>query len=594
MTKLVFTLLITLISFIFALSLRFDGNLNEIAFSFFPSLPILLLLRLLAAWYWGLHKSMWRYFSLEDGIRIFKSHASSSIAFGAIAFLLPIQGFPRSILVIELILALFFNVSIRGALRVSKEKAAKIYSEASEVIILGAGDTGHMLVKYLLSQPRFGLKPVLVLDDHPRHSGSNVFGVPVLGRLSDLQFHLETRPTVTSVLIGIPSLGKEILKEIELVCSQHRVPIKHLQQFADIACISEDDLATPLSIEKALNCDTVLPDSGPISALLRGKIVLITGAGGSIGSELCRQIAEFAPLKLILLDSSEYNLFTISRELACNPISPELVSICNYDGLKLVLKKHKPEVIFHAAAYKHVPLLEDSPHAAISNNLIGTKNLLKASVESESVKNFVMISTDKAVTPQNVMGATKLLCEWLIRESKFPFATSIVRFGNVINSAGSVIPIFREQIRAGGPLTVTHPEVERYFMSIPEAVHLILSAAGSGGKGDLFLLDMGKRLKVLEVAKRMLALHGRRDIPIKFIGLRKGEKLIEEIRAPHEKVIETDLPRVLKVEASYSPEFSVWKWLEMLEPNLFKLSADALTAELLDRVDIEAPKRAAS
>lgn len=590
--KLTLTLCVSFASYFLALALRFDGDWAEISERIIPALPILLMLRLLGAWYWGLNKSMWRYFSLEDGIKIFKSHTASSVAFGAIAFLLPIQGFPRSILIIELVLALFFNVALRGFLRVSRERSVKAPSEAAEVIVLGAGDTGHMLVKYLLSQIRFGLKPVLVLDDHPRHSGGSVFGVPVLGKLSDLQFHLETRPTVSAVLVGIPSLGKEILFEIERVCNQLRVPVKHLQQFADIACIS--DLTAPLSIEKALNCDTVLPDSGPVSTLLRGRVVLVTGAGGSIGSELCRQIVEFSPTKLILLDSSEYNLFSISRELSSYSIESELTSVSNFDSLSLVLKKHQPEVIFHAAAYKHVPLLEENPHAAVANNLLGTRNLLKACIECGSVKNFVMISTDKAVSPENVMGATKLLGEWLVRESEFPFATSIVRFGNVINSAGSVIPIFRDQIRAGGPLTVTHPEVERYFMSIPEAVHLILSAAGSGGKGDLFLLDMGERLKVLEVAKRMLALHGRRDIPIKFIGLRKGEKLIEEISAPHEKVIKTDLPRVLKVEAPHSINFSVWNWLSDIEPRMFKLTSQAITSEIMSQVQYSEPRRAAS
>lgn len=592
--KLLLTLCLSLASYLIALALRFDGDITEIAQRLFPAVPILLGLRLLAAWYWGLHKTIWRYFSLDDGIKIFKAHTSSSVALGAIAFVLPISGFPRSILIIELVIALFLNVAVRGALRVSRERSAKSPNGAAEVIILGAGDTGHMLVKYLLSQPKFGLKPVLVLDDHPRHSGGRVFGVPVLGKLSDLLFHLETRPTVRAVLVGIPSLNKERLEEIELVCRKLRVPIKHLQQFADIACISEDELTTPLSIEKALNCDTVLPDSGPVSALLRGRVVLVTGAGGSIGSELCRQISEFSPSKLIFLDSSEYNLFSISRELADFPIASELATISNFESLSLVLNKHQPEVVFHAAAYKHVPLLEDNPHAAISNNLIGTRNLLKACIECKSVKNFVMISTDKAVCPENVMGATKLLGEWLVRESQFPFATSIVRFGNVINSAGSVIPIFRDQIRAGGPLTVTHPDVERYFMSIPEAVHLILSAAALGGKGDLFLLDMGKRLKILEVAKRMLALHGRRDIPIKFIGLRKGEKLIEEISSPYELVTKTDLPRILKVEHSYTPSLNVWSWLEEIEPRLFKMSNSSITAEIMAQVQMTEPRRAAS
>lgn len=598
LTRVFISVAITLASYLTALALRFEFDPSEM-FSegrFIPTVYILLTLRVLAGFYWGLSKSGWRYFSVDDVIRVGKAHLASTICFGALIYLLQFDGYPRSILFIELALSLLFASAARLAVRLIGEKLSGHQhkpEKLQQAIVLGAGDTGHMLVKYLLSSPRFGLKPVGVLDDHPRHQNSQVFGIPVLGKLSDLAFHLETHPNVTAVLVAIPSLSPTKIKELEEVCNTFSISLKQLQQFADIACLDIDETEqTELSIESALNCEVNIPQDFGVSRLLKDKIVLITGAGGSIGSELSRQVLAYNPKQLILLDSSEYNLFMIDRELCGSTVTPVLASVIDQAAIQKAFTDHKPEVVFHAAAYKHVPLLEFNPRAAFLNNVIGVKNVLLAAAAS-GVEQFIMVSSDKAVGPTNVMGATKNIGEHLVREfiHNSPLNASIVRFGNVINSAGSVIPIFREQIRSGGPLTVTHPDVERFFMSIPEAVRLILSAASLKERGALYVLDMGRRMKVVDVAKKLIALYGRRDIPITFIGLRPGEKLLEELTDEHEQTVSTPLARVNQIVGNNKIERSIWEWSASVEKNISKMQDEALRDALLAIVEEIAPQR---
>lgn len=598
LTRILISIAITLASYITALALRFEFELSEM-FSegrLFPTVYILLTLRVLAGFYWGLSKSGWRYFSVDDVIRIAKAHLSSTICFGALIYLLRFDGYPRSILFIELTLSLLIASAARLAFRLTAEKVSGNKNKPGTIqqaIVLGAGDTGHMLVKYLLSSPRFGIKPVAVLDDHPRHQGAHVFGIPVIGRLSDLAFQLETRPEVSAVLVAIPSLSSSRIKELEELCKSLNVSLKQLQQFADIACLElDEDPQTKISIESALNCEVNIPQDPGVSRLLKDKIVLITGAGGSIGSELSRQVLAYKPKQLVLLDSSEFNLFSIDREIGTNIVRPVLASVIDHSALQKAFSDYKPEVVFHAAAYKHVPLLEFNPRAAFLNNVIGVKNVLLAAASS-GVEQFIMISSDKAVGPTNVMGATKNIGEHLVREfmQNSSLNASIVRFGNVINSAGSVIPIFRDQIRSGGPLTVTHPEVERFFMSIPEAVRLILSAASLKERGALYVLDMGKRMKVVDVAKKLIALYGRRDIPITFIGLRPGEKLLEELTDDHEHTVTTPLARVNQIVGNTQVDRSIWEWSASVEKSLSKLSDEALREELLSIVQEITPDK---
>jgi FlaA1/EpsC-like NDP-sugar epimerase len=404
---------------------------------------------------------------------------------------------------------------------------------------------------------------------------------------------LQQNPRIAAVILAIPNLSSLKLDELRQICSSHQVPMKQLQTYEEIACADPFEPKTKLTVEEILERDIKVTDNPLIFAQIHDKTVLVTGAGGSIGSELVRQVLSFLPRQLILFDKSEYNLYAIEQELRrVEPTVQKIVvlgSVVDDKRLESVFSRYHPEIVFHAAAYKHVPLLESNCYEAFVNNIIGTRNLVR-SAKRWGTDRFILISSDKAVDPSSVMGATKRIKELMVGDANNRYHakgerghhlhTAVVRFGNVINSSGSVIPLFKQQILAGQPLTVTHPDMDRYFMSIREAVQLVLMAGILGHDGEIFLLDMGKPIKIVDVAKKLRALYGRRDIPIVFTGLREGEKLSEVLYSTTETRHPTEFGKVFSVHSRYHTSQNVFDWVEQLSSHLYDLDDEDIGREI--------------
>ncbi len=434
------------------------------------------------------------------------------------------------------ILAVSVRVIFRIVLgAIARRKGGKV--DTLRTLIIGAGEGGNLVIKDVAFKPDSSFAVIGLIDDNPAKLGCSISGIRVLGMRQDIAKVCKDN-RVEMIILAIPSLGGKDKKEILDLCRETGCRIKVLPSMNDLI------LTKPLSqnlreveIEDLLSRDPVKLDNTLIAGMLRGKTVMVTGGGGSIGSELCRQIARFDPKLLVVLDIYENNAYELENELHFNypslAVKTVIASVRDRARLEQVFKRFRPDAVFHAAAHKHVPLMEDNPAEAIKNNVFGTLNAAECA-EKYGVKKFILISTDKAVNPTNVMGASKRICEMIVqaisRESKTEFA--LVRFGNVLGSNGSVIPLFKSQIAKGGPITVTHKEITRYFMTIPEAAQLVLQAAGSANGGEIFVLDMGKAVKIYELAENLIRLSGLtpgEDIEIRVTGLRPGEKLYEEL-----------------------------------------------------------------
>lgn len=601
--KLLFTITVTFLGLILALGLRFDFQPDQIfvpELAVFPGL-ILVLLRLLTYSRFDLHGGYWRHSSTRDLKNIVIAHTICTTMFAAIALMIRLPGFPRSVLLIEYFVSIIFAGGSRFITRLICEEmlanAGRSESgDSKQVLILGAGNSGHLFLKTLLSYKRLGLAPIGVLDDDDRLQGFSVHGINVIGKLSDLPKVLSTNPGVRAVVLAIPTLSKARISELEKICAPFKASLKRVQAFEDIALRDAMSVDEPSSIEVILERPISSENDERVLAQLKGKKVLVTGGGGSIGSELVRQIIGFSPRKISILDSSEYNLFR--AELEFTKVQQEVEkrfiigNICDRSRLENIFDQERPDFVFHAAAYKHVPIMEGNCSEAFKNNILGTWNVLDCSSRFE-VSRFVLISTDKAIDPSSVMGCSKRIAEWVVQaysggylgKSKGPDSTlntAIVRFGNVINSNGSVVPLFREQILSGGPVTVTHPEIERYFMSIQEAVRLVLTAGTLGAKGEVYVLDMGKKLKIVDVANKMLSLYGRPDIPIVFTGLRPGEKLTEDLLGKHEKITATNFSKVSRVDSPKVP-LEIGKMIKEIEAKLSELT-DAEVGQILHKL----------
>lgn len=587
--------LASLISYFVALCLRFEFDFQQILPVHRLFLPACLLLICRQAAYirWNLSASPWRYFSSFDLITLFKVHLVSSLLFASAILMLRIPEFPRSVLVTEFAFSLLIAGGVRFLVRLGREKYINrdsLFDKSSDrdVVILGAGDSGHLLVKTLLTH-NIRYHPVAVLDDNQRLHGSTVHGVKVIGGLSKFRDLIEQHQSISAVIVAIPSLSAQRFEQIKFECQSLGVVLKRLQSFEDIACLdaNQDKVA---SIESLLDKEVKIEHEAEIKAAIANKRILITGAGGSIGSEIVRQVLTFNPEKIILFDSCEYNIFKIERELvqlAKNAVQIRAIlgNICDEKRLFHVFSNEKPDIVFHTAAYKHVPLIEDNAHEAFSNNIVGTRNLLEVAFQSR-VQSFVLISTDKAVGPSSIMGCSKRIAEMLVQfYNKKGMPTAVVRFGNVINSNGSVIPTFREQIQSGGPITVTHPDIERYFMSIQEAVRLVLTAGTLARRGEIYVLDMGNKLKIVDVARKMLALYGRRDIPIVFTGLRPGEKLTEYLIDSGETSLPTHLSKISMIQSQQVDISKVQDWIESNLKIIYSYSNAELCKEIHDFIN---------
>jgi len=533
-------------------------------------IPLALLIRPALFYIFGLYQRMWCYASVNELLSIVVAVLAGSAVMTMLIFGLGlplgiVKTFPRSVMVIEGILSLFLLGGTRFASRImvvrkTSEKGVALQErpEAQKrVLVAGAGDAGTMIVREMRANPGLGLLPIGFVDDDVAKLGMRIHGVPVLGTRNDI-FDLVARHDIAEVIIAMPTAPGRVIREFKAICEGAGVRYKTIPGIYELldGSVSVSQIRD-VQLEDLLRREPIAIDLEEVGGFLAGARVLVTGAGGSIGSELCRQIARYDPERLILLDHGETSIFYIHRELTAHfpdlDVVPVICDIRDEDKIGQLMRRYEPTVVFHSAAHKHVPLMELHADEAVTTNIIGTQNLIEAS-ERHGVKRFVLISTDKAVNPRSVMGASKRVAEMLIQDmAKRGKGTFVaVRFGNVLGSSGSVIPIFKEQIAAGGPVTVTHPEAKRYFMTIPEAVQLVIQAAAMGRGGEIFALDMGEPIKIIDLAVDLIALSGlepRQDIDIVYTGLRPGEKLGEELFREGERVVVTNHEHILIAEA---------------------------------------------
>lgn len=550
------------VAYVAAFLLRFDFSIPADQWAIFlKGLWIVLAIKPLVFLVSGLYRNLWRYASLHDAMEIFKVITISTVmAVFTVMYVRHFDSFPRSIFILDWFLLFSLVSASRLVWRIYREMyylPLKASGAGKKTLIIGAGEAGSMLLKEMRKQHGSEYNIIGFVDDDRQKQGMMLHRVPVIGTIDHLK-GLVRKHKIEEIVVAIPSAHGKMLRRIVGACEKAKVAVKTIPGITDIItgkiAISQ---IKDVDIEDLLGREPVVLDEQSISSYLTGKKILISGAAGSIGSEICRQVARFNPAKIILLDAAETPLFYTEKELAEKypelRIIPLVADIRNSARIEMVFDQFMPEVVFHAAAYKHVPMMEYNPVEAVTNNTLGTRKLADAA-HRFGVKNFVMISTDKAVNPTNVMGASKRAAEIyvqaLAQKSQTRFTT--VRFGNVLGSNGSVIPIFKEQISKGGPVTVTDPDIMRYFMTIPEATQLVLQAGCIGKGGEIFVLDMGEPVRIVELAKELIHLSGLvpyEDIDIVITGLRPGEKLFEELLIQGEGIKPTSHEKI-KVAAA--------------------------------------------
>jgi FlaA1/EpsC-like NDP-sugar epimerase len=546
-----------------AFELRFDHGVPPYYDTLFKrTLLIVVGIKLLVFILFGFYDRWWRYVSTRDmwgaarGVTV-----ASLVADVTVYFASPVADvrLPRSIAVMDWLLLLAFIAGSRLIARSVFERPTpgRLVARGKEVLVIGAGEAARDTIREMHRNPQLGYTPIGLVDDDPRKKNIRIHGVRVLGTTADLPHLLrDNRPD--EILIAVPSASGEFRRSVVTTTRELGVPVKTLPGLHELIS-GEIDLAVqirPVQVEDVLGREPVDVDLDSAAPYVEGKTVLVTGAGGSIGSELCRQLTRLGPQRLILVDLGETALFEIERELVddrgFSAAVPVLADVGNPTKMGQVFERYEPSVVFHAAAYKHVPLMEANPLESVRNNALATKVVADAAVE-HGAHRFVLVSTDKAVNPKTVMGQSKAVCEWVVEAygAREDIATRFVavRFGNVLGSSGSVIPIFRRQIEKGGPLTVTHPEMTRFFMTIPEAASLVIQSGAIGGEGHVFVLDMGDPVKIVELAEQMIRLSGKDpgEIGIDFVGARPGEKLHEELWGQNENVVATTHPKIRRV-----------------------------------------------
>lgn len=550
------------LSYLLALYLRFEGNIETGYLNVYINNGILLtIIKMAVFYYFKLYKSEWKYASIDELIHIIIACIFANAAALSILIIRQ-QHLPRSVYIITGILDVIFIGGIRFGIRALKKpiiNGLALKNGYNRIMIIGGGDAGAMVIREYNNHIQLNSKPVVIIDDDEKKQGMIIRGVPVLGKREDIP-KLAQEMAIDEIVIAMPSVDRSEIRDIVGICRQTKCKIKILPGVYELidGKVSIKSIRD-VQIEDLLGRDEIKLNLEEISTYLKNKVVLVTGGGGSIGSELCRQISRFKPKRLIILDIYENNAYDIQNELLRTydylDLKVYIGSIRDKKRIEDIMKEEKPDVIFHAAAHKHVPLMEDNPKEAIKNNVIGTLNLAQCADE-HGVKRFVMISTDKAVNPTNVMGASKRICEMIIQSINEISTTEFVavRFGNVLGSNGSVIPLFKKQIEQGGPVTVTHKDVTRYFMTIPEAVGLVIQAGSMAKGGEIFILDMGEPVKIIDLAKELIKLSGFEpdvDIPIKIIGLRPGEKLYEELLLAEEDISKTKHNKIFIVKPTF-------------------------------------------
>jgi len=555
-----------------SLAFFFRFNLEGIPQSYFGAIWMMMMVALpvqiVLFHYFGLYRGIWRFASIPDLSRILKAVLVGSISTFLILFVWQrLEGVPRSVIVLYPIFLMAGLSFPRLIYRWLKDYHFGLDShQGKRALIVGAGRAGELLVRDLLKDGKY--LPVAFLDDNPKKLGLDIHGVRVVSGTGLFETQVENL-NVEIVLLAIPTASADLMKTLVDKSLGLKIPCRTLPSMPELTDGKiEVGKLRDIKIEDLLGREEISLDDEKVKEFLKGKRVLVTGAGGSIGSEFCRQVIQYQPEQLVMLDHGEFNLYQIDAEM-CTSKSEQIVSVLgdirDEARMRWVFEHYKPHVVFNAAAYKHVPLVEENPAEGVKTNVLGTSRIADMAVENGCEK-FVQVSTDKAVNPTNVMGASKraaeIYCQNLnARSANTAFITT--RFGNVLASAGSVVPLFEKQIKKGGPVTVTHPEITRYFMTIPEAVRLILQAGSMGSGGEIFVLDMGEPIKIVDLAEQMIHLSGLeagKDIEIEFTGLRPGEKLYEELFHQSESLIGTTHPKIM---LSASREVD-WKEMQAL------------------------------
>jgi FlaA1/EpsC-like NDP-sugar epimerase len=587
---------IVAVSWFLAFELRFDQGLpvyydTLLRRTIFLVVAIKLAIFLL----FGFHRRWWRYVSVHDMWSAARGVVVASlVAYVTVYLVSPVHNvrLPRSVAIMDLLITLALIAGARLLARTVIERPrGGVVARGDEVIVVGAGDAGRLVVQEMQRSRLVNATPIGFVDDDRTKRNSRILGVRVLGTTEELPRIIRDHQP-DEILIAIPSASGAIRQRVVDAARAANIPVKTLPGLYELIT-GQVELSEirPVQIEDVLGREQVEVSLEEVAGYLRGRTVLVTGAGGSIGAELARQIALVSPARLILLDQGETPLFEIERELVTergfHATIPILANVRDRERVRHVFERYRPSVVFHAAAYKHVPLMEANPIAAVVNNALTTRVLAEVAVEF-GVDRFVQISTDKAVNRQTVMGQCKLLCEWIIetfgKRRDIPTRFAAVRFGNVLNSAGSVVPTFRRQIARGGPVTVTHPEMTRYFMTIPEAASLVIQAGAIGGSGDIFVLDMGDPVRIVDLAENMIRLSGKEphvDIKIDFIGTRPGETLYEKLWADDEAVFPSASSKIMRLRRP--PVHPLW--LEQQLADLERLAAEDDTLEVVARLN---------
>jgi len=592
---------LVIISVLGSYALRLE--LGAAYFFYLPSaywmLGAALLIKPLMYYAFGLYRRMWIYASMQEMRQIITAVTTASVLVSTVmisSFTLgAFYGFPRSVLVIDWLLSILFAGGIRFAFRLLAEnrnysQVQPLASKAKKALIIGAGDAGALVVRELQKNPQLNVIPIGFLDDNPAKQKQQIYGVPVVGTLTDLAQMLD-KYQVGEVVIAIPTAPGRVVRLVADVCRLKSVPFRTMPGIYELlgGKVSVSRLRE-VDITDLLRREPARIQEDRIGKELSGRSILVTGAGGSIGRELCRQIARWGPSELILVGHGENSIFEALIELQESfpslPFRPVIADVRDLPRMQAVFSRYRPQVVFHAAAHKHVPLMEVNIEEAVSNNILGTRNLVETALAWD-VERLVMISTDKAIRPVNVMGATKRIAEMIVLNaagrSGRPYC--VVRFGNVLGSRGSVVPLFKRQIARGGPVTVTHPDMKRYFMTIPEAVHLVLQAASMGEDGETFVLNMGQQIRILDLAEDLIRLSGLepgKDIEIVFTGIRSGEKLSEDLWDQDSSFRPTSHPEIFRLEC---PEALSGDTLDKSLDELIHLAEEGESQAVLNLLD---------
>lgn len=547
----IFDAILINLSVYLSLWLRFEGEMPVIFMTAFISLiPWITGLTLACLYFFRLYHRMWQYASTGELYVIVKSVSISILILIVLIYTVPLPYLPRSVYILSWILMMTLIGGSRLGWRVVRENIInEVNTSAKKALVIGAGDAGAMVARELTNNKSLGLSPVGFIDDNNLKQKLSLYGIPVLGNRQDIP-QIVDNYGIEEIILAMPSASGRNIREFSDICRTTTAKLRIFQGADDL--LNGEQRIRNIELEDLLRREPVKLDLAEISIYITNHNIMVSGAGGSIGSELCRQVCMHQPARIVLLECSENNLFDIENELLeLFPglhIEAELCDVKDRAKLQEVFNRNRPDVVFHAAAYKHVPIMEKHPEEAIKNNIIGTKNIAEMADKFE-VAVFIAISTDKAVNPTSVMGASKRIAEMIILDinnhSKTKFAA--VRFGNVLGSRGSVVPTFTKQIQKGGPLTVTHPDMTRYFMTIPEAVQLVMQAGAMADGGEVFVLDMGEPVKIVDLATDLIKLYGyepEEDIHINFTGIRPGEKLYEELFTAREQIAATRHERI--------------------------------------------------